>query len=142
MHARLSTVCNYEITLDPLYASIIIAFYASAGETTTNFSVAGVRARKVVLHFSRSPFLLLHPHSQQASVCFHPDKLSSLFATRVLSLNAFFAFYLTNFRSAKLLFLFLSFSLSLFLPFPFFPFFFLDLTRFSTLGVYHVSHRG
>lgn len=57
MHARLSTVCNYEITPDPLYASIIIAFYASAGETTTNFSVARVRARKVVLHFPRSPFL-------------------------------------------------------------------------------------
>lgn len=32
MHARLSTVCNYEITLDPLYASIIIAFYAEARE--------------------------------------------------------------------------------------------------------------
>lgn len=40
MHARLSTVCNYEITLDPLYASIIIAFYAGARETTTNFSLA------------------------------------------------------------------------------------------------------
>jgi len=51
MHARLSTVCNYEITPDPLYASIIIAFYASTGETTANFSVPRARARKVVLHF-------------------------------------------------------------------------------------------
>lgn len=53
MHARLSTVCNYEITLDPLYASIIIAFYAGARETTTNFSVAREpQPRKVVHHFS------------------------------------------------------------------------------------------
>lgn len=51
MHARLSTVCNYEITPDPLYASIIIAFYASARETTANFSMPRARTRKVVLHF-------------------------------------------------------------------------------------------
>lgn len=51
MHARLSTVCNYETTPDPLYASIIIAFYTSARETTANFSVPRARAPK-----SRSPF--------------------------------------------------------------------------------------
>lgn len=64
MHARLSTVCNYEITLDPLYASIIIAFYASAGETTTNFSVARVQPRKV-----RSPFFSPVHRGELAFVC-------------------------------------------------------------------------
>lgn len=81
MHARLSTVCNYEITLDPLYASIIIAFYASVGETTTNFSIA-----RAVLKKSFSIFLV-SPHSfsfsfylaRKVSVRFVVDKLSSLF---------------------------------------------------------------
>jgi len=50
MHARLSTVCNYEITPDPLYASIIIAFYASARETTANFSA--LRASALEKSFS------------------------------------------------------------------------------------------
>lgn len=85
MHARLSTACNYEITLDPLYASIIIAFYASArGETTTNFSVgSGVaRARKVVLHFSRFALLLSLAWS---SLCSVADKPSSLLVTVAVS---------------------------------------------------------
>lgn len=44
MHAGLSTVCNYEITPDPLYPSIIIAFYVSAEETAANFSAPRARA--------------------------------------------------------------------------------------------------
>lgn len=107
MHARLSTVCNYEITPDPLYASIIIAFYASTGETTTNFFVPGVRARKVVLHFPRSPrslsSLFLLYLEKRSTPCFVADKLSSLFAARVLSLNAFFLLHgLTSDCAAKL----------------------------------------
>lgn len=74
MHARLSTVCNYEITPDPLYASIIIAFYASAGETTANFSVPRTRARKVVLHFPSGcslPFQLTVKEGKREHVCMY-----------------------------------------------------------------------
>lgn len=123
MHARLSTVCNYEITLDPLYASIIIAFYAGARETTTNFSVARVQPRKL-----RSPFFS-HPQRRRAHICPMADKLSSLF---VASLNAFFPFqlFLATFLSS-----FFSFSFSLFLSV--FPPEFNEIFSFSLCVNFH-----
>lgn len=124
MHARLSTVCNYEITLDPLYASIIIAFYAGARETTTNFSVARVQPRKL-----RSPFFS-HPQRRR-------ERGSAYLsygwqAIVIASLNAFFPFqlFLATFLSS-----FFSFSFSLFLSV--FPPEFNEIFSFSLCVNFH-----